>query len=78
MYIANSWNGIKVSGVDIKLAIPSKEMTQRMTQYINEHYPEYDTISKLKTDAMNYNYSKRVEEEVKKIRENFLQSEREN
>lgn len=53
-------------------------MNQKMIQYINEHYPEYDTISKLKTDAMNDNYHKRVEQEVKKVRENCLQSEREN
>lgn len=58
--------------MDIKLAIPSEEMTQKMTQYIDEHYPEYDTITKLKADAMNDNYRKRVEEEVKKIRQMLL------
>lgn len=64
-----------VSGIDIKLQIPSKEMTKEMIRYIDEHYPEYDTITTLKTDAMNDNYNKRVEQAIKKIREEFIQKE---
>lgn len=75
MYIANFWNGVAVSGVDIKLAISFKEMTPKMTQYIEEHYPEYDTITTLKADAMNDSYHKRVEQAVKKIHEKFSQLE---
>lgn len=63
--------------MDIKLAIPSEEITPKMKQYVDEHYPEYDTITTLKTDAMNDNYNKRVEREVKKIREMFLAKEKE-
>lgn len=60
-----------MSGVDIKLAM--KSLTDnKMLQYIDEHYPEYDTITKLKADAMNDSYHKRVEEEVKKIRQMLL------
>lgn len=47
-----------------------------MVQYIDKHYPEYDTITTLKTDAMNDNYNKRVEHAVNKIREEFLQQEK--
>ncbi len=61
--------------MDIKLAIPSKEMTSEMKQYIDEHYPEYETISTLKTDAMNDYYHKRVEQVVNKTKEKFLQVE---
>lgn len=43
-----------------------------MNQYIDEHFPEYDTITTLKTDAMNKNYNDRVEQEVEKIRNLFL------
>ncbi len=43
-----------------------------MIHYIDEHYPEYDTITTLKTDAMNDNYNRRVEQEVKKVRDMFL------
>lgn len=50
-------------------------MTPKMTQYIDEHYPEYDTITTLKTDAMNDNYHKRVGQAVKKICEKFSQLE---
>lgn len=50
-------------------------MTPKMTQYIEEHYPEYDTITTLKADAMNDSYHKRVEQAVKKIHEKFSQLE---
>lgn len=71
MFIVNFWNGRQVSGVDIKLSIPSHS-NKEMIQYINKHYPEYDTITTLKTDAMNDNYNKRVVEEVEKICNLFL------
>lgn len=61
--------------MDIKLEIPSKEITQAIAQYIDKHYPEYDTITKLKADAMNDSYHKRVEQAVKEIQEKFLQAE---
>ncbi len=47
-------------------------LSKEIIQYINEQYPEYDTITKLKTDAMNDNYSKRVQKEVDKICGMFL------
>lgn len=46
-----------------------------MLEYIDKHYPEYDTMTKLKNDAMNDNYNKRVEQEVKKVCEMFLEKE---
>ncbi len=50
-------------------------MPKEMLEYIDEHYPEYDTITTLKTDAMNDNYKNRVEQEIKKIYEMFLEKE---
>lgn len=67
---------IPVSGVDIKLAIRNLN-DKEMISYIDEHYPEYDTITTLKEDAMNDNYNKRVEQEVKKVCDMFLTKERE-
>ena len=46
-------------------------MPKEMLEYIDEHYPEYDTITTLKTDAMNDNYKNRVEQEIKKIYEMY-------
>lgn len=51
-----------------------------MKQYIESHYPEYDTLTTLKVDAMNDYYRKRVKSEVNKISKMFLkekESERE-
>lgn len=62
---------IQVSGVDIKLEITS-QMSEEMKQYIDEHYPEYDTITTLKSDAVNDNYRKRVKQEVEKVCNIFL------
>ncbi len=50
-------------------------MSKEMLEYIDEHYPEYDTITTLKTDAVNDNYNKKVEQEIKKIYEIFLEKE---
>ena len=61
----------QVSGEDIKLAIRHK-MSEEMEKYITEHYPEYDTITTLKTDAMNDYYRNRIETEVNRICNMFL------
>ncbi|MCI8352690.1 MAG: hypothetical protein HFJ58_03680 [Clostridia bacterium] len=50
-------------------------MPKEMLEYIDIHYPEYDTITTLKTDAMNDNYNKKVEQEIKKLNEMFLEKE---
>ena len=62
----------QVSGVDIKLAIRAPQMNEEMKAYIEEHYPEYDTITTLKTDAMNVQYDKRLDKEIKKVYDMFL------
>ena len=46
---------------DIKLEIKSP-INEEMLRYIDEHYPEYDTITTLKSDAMNENYKRRVKQ----------------
>lgn len=61
----------QVSGVDIKLEIKSP-INEEMLRYIDEHYPEYDTITTLKADAMNENYKRRVKQEIEKVCNMFL------
>lgn len=46
-----------------------------MLEYIDKYYPEYDTITTLKNDAMNDIYNKRVEQAVRKIYDMFLEKE---
>ncbi|MCI8482491.1 MAG: hypothetical protein HFJ27_05530 [Clostridia bacterium] len=43
-----------------------------MIKYIDKHYPEYDTITTLKADAMNDNYKTRVIRETEKVCKLFL------
>lgn len=62
----------QISAVDIKLAISSLQMSEEMKKYINENYPEYDTVTTLKTDAMNIKYMERLDKEVKKVYDMFL------
>lgn len=50
-------------------------MPEDMLKYINEHYPEYDTITTLKADAMNDSYNKRIEREVTKVCDIFLEKQ---
>lgn len=50
-------------------------MPEEMLEYIDKHYPAYDTNTTLKNDAMNDNYKKRVQQEIKKIHEMFLEKE---
>ncbi|MBO5478147.1 MAG: hypothetical protein J6A04_00195 [Clostridia bacterium] len=61
----------QISGIDIKLAIKGP-MSKEMKEYIEEHYPEYDTITTLKTDAINDRYKHRLETEVNQICNMFL------
>lgn len=65
----------QVSGIDIKLAI-KEPIPEDMNRYINEHYPEYDTITTLKTDAMNDYYRNRIEIEANQVRNMFLKEEK--
>lgn len=48
------------------------KMRKEIIEYIDKHYPEYDTITKLKTDAMGDKYNQRLKIEAKKVCDLFL------
>lgn len=65
---------IQVSSVDIKLAL-QENMDDEKSQYIDENYPTYDTITSLKSDATDDNYLKRVQNELNNINQKVIKKE---
>lgn len=63
----------KVSGVEIKKEIPN--LTLKMETYIDNKYPEYETLTTLREDAMDVNYFQRLEKCIREVKDNFQQKE---
>lgn len=65
----------QVDCTDIQASFGEK-ITPEIKEYIQKHYPEYETITSLKADALEgkkgEEYRKRVQEEVKKIQEKMV------